>query len=127
MLIANLLTDDLKSTRDLFVEWLDFEVEYEADWFICMFANGKGRVSAFRRTSEFIPKAYQRSVQGIILTIVVDDVEPYFERAQKLDLNIVESPRDLPYGQRRFLVADASGALIDVSAPTAQLEAEFAP
>ena len=125
MLIANLLTDDLVSTRDLFVNLLNFEVEYEADWFICLYSEGKGRVSAFRRTSEFIPKAYQKSAQGIILTIVVDDVEPYFERAQKLKLDIVEAPRDLPYGQRRFLVADASGALIDVSAPTAELAVEF--
>ncbi len=124
-MLTNLLTDNLIPTRDLFVKLLGFEIEYELDWFISMVGQDGVKVSAMLRTSEFVPKDYQKTVQGVIITVVVDDVEPFFDKAKKLKLNIVEAPRDLPYGQRRLLLADVSGALVDVSAPTAPLDPSY--
>ena len=124
-MITNLLSDNLTATRDLFVNLLGFEIEYELDWFISMVNQDGGKVSAMLRTSEFIPEDFQKQAQGIIVTVVVEDVEPYFDKAKKLKLNIIEEPRDLPYGQRRLLLADASGALVDVSSPTAPLDPSY--
>ena len=124
-MLISLFTEDLTSTRDLFVDLLDFEVEFESDWFISM-ARGEGdRIAAMSRTSEFIPAPYQQNAQGIMVSIIVDDADRYFEKALTLNLTIIEEPRDLPYGQRRFLVLDASGALVDVSAPTAPLDNHY--
>lgn len=124
-MITNLLTDNLQATRDLFVNLLGFEIEYEADWFICMREDENARVSAFLRTSEFVPEAYQKSAQGVIITVIVDNVDQYHEKAKSLKLNIAEGPRDLPYGQRRLLLEDPSGALVDLSSPTAELDPSY--
>jgi len=124
-MLTNLLTDNLSATQDLFVKLLGFDTEYEADWFISMVNEEGDKVSAMLRTSEFIPDQFQKSAQGIMVTLVVDDVERYFDKAKKLKLNIIEEPRDLPYGQRRLLLADASGALVDVSSPTAPLDPSY--
>jgi predicted enzyme related to lactoylglutathione lyase len=123
--ITNLFTKDLTATRDLFVQLLRFEVEYESDWFISMVAPDGGKVAAMLQSSEFIPKVFQKRASGIMITVVVKDVEVEFARAKKLNLKLIEEPRDMPYGQRRMLIADASGALLDVSSPTAPLDPKY--
>ena len=117
-MMTNLLTDDLASTRDLFRELLKFEIEYESDWFVSMTDADGNRVAAMSRTSEFVPEGFREPVRGVILTVIVDDVEEYFDRAKRMDVTVVEQPTDLPYGQRRLLLRDASGALVDISSPT---------
>ncbi|REF26483.1 hypothetical protein BDD26_1128 [Xenorhabdus cabanillasii] len=124
-MLTNILTDNLISTRNLFVNLLNFNVEYESNWFISMSSEKHGQVSAFLRTSEFIPNVYQKSCQGIIITCIVEDVESYYLKAKKFGFNIIEPPRDLPYGQRRLLIKDESGALLDISAPTASLDPSY--
>lgn len=124
-MMTNLFTNDLGATRRLFKELLGFTVEFEADWFVSMRAPTGGQLGVMARTSEFIPKAHQKLPQGVMITVVVDDVEQVFAAAKKLKLNILENPRDLPYGQRRMLILDASGALLDVSSPTAPVDPRY--
>ncbi len=124
-IITNILTEDLKATSETLEKLLDFIIEFDSDWFVIM-AKGNNRLSAFKRDSEFIPIDYQMKAQGVIITFVVENVEVYFTRANNLGLNIVEEPRDLPYGQRRMLVQDPSGILLDISSPTAQLDPKYA-
>jgi len=124
-MMTNLFTDDLDATRRLFEELLGFKVEFEADWFVSMRAPTGGQLGVMAHTSEFIPKPHQRLPQGVMITTVVDDVEHMFAAAKALKLNILEAPRDLPYGQRRMLLLDASGALVDVSSPTAPVDSRY--
>ncbi|MBN3789017.1 VOC family protein [Burkholderia sp. Ac-20353] len=124
-MMTNLLTDDLDATRRLFEGLLGFKVEFEADWFVSMRAPTGGQLGVMARTSEFIPNGHQKLPQGVIITIVVDDVEHLFAAAKELKLDILEAPRDLPYGQRRMLLLDASGALVDVSSPTAPVDPRY--
>ena len=124
-MLTNLLTDNLASTKALFTELLDFRVEFEADWFISLVGPEGSQLGIMLRTSEFVPEAYQQPAQGVMITLVVDGVDRYYEKANQFGLQIVEAPRDLPYGQRRLLIRDASGALIDVSSPTAPLDPEY--
>ncbi|REF27600.1 putative enzyme related to lactoylglutathione lyase [Xenorhabdus cabanillasii] len=124
-MLTNILTDDLASTSNLFANLLNFNIEYKSDWFITMSSGAHRKISAFLRTSEFIPELYQKPCQGLIITFVVKDVEPYLSKAKTLTLELVEPPRDLPYGQRRLLIKDKSGALIDISAPTAPLDRNY--
>jgi uncharacterized glyoxalase superfamily protein PhnB len=123
-MLTNILTDDIQATRDTLVNLLDFNVEFEAKWFVSL-AKENIHVSAFKRNSEFIPEPYQLNAQGIILTFVVKNVETYYLRAKNQGINIVEAPTDMPYGQRRMLVKDPSGILLDISSPTAQLGSEY--
>lgn len=50
-----------------------------------------------------------------MLTVVVDDVDTVHARARAAGIEIVEPPTDLFYGQRRMLVTDPNGLLVDVS------------
>lgn len=124
-MMTNLFTDDLDATRSLFENLLDFEVEFAADWFVSLRAPDGGQLGVMKRTSEFIPKGYQKAPRGVMITVVVDDVEKAHAKARSLKFEILEAPRDLPYGQRRMLLLDASGALVDVSAPTAPVDPSF--
>ncbi|MCC8366905.1 hypothetical protein J8V57_11505 [Xenorhabdus sp. PB61.4] len=124
-MLVNILTEDLTSTKDLFVNLLKFNIEYESYWFISMSSESNEQVSAFLKTSEFIPEEYQKPCQGVIITFVVENIDSYFEKAQTLKLDIIEPPRDLPYGQRRMLIKDKSGALIDISSPIAPLDPTY--
>jgi len=124
-MLTNIFTEDLKATRDIIVNFLGFTVEYEADWFVSMCSDDGSRVSAMLVTSEFIPADYQQPAQGVMLTFVVDDVEFYFKKAKQQKLTILEKPRNLPYGQRRLLIKDPSGVLIDISAPVAPLDPNY--
>ncbi|PHM51717.1 VOC family protein [Xenorhabdus sp. KK7.4] len=124
-MLVNILTDDLISTRNLFVNLLKFNIEYESYWFISMSSESNEQVSAFLKTSEFIPETYHKACQGVIITFVVEDIDSYFEKAKTLKLDIIEPPRDLPYGQRRMLIKDKSGALIDISSPIAPLDPTY--
>ena len=51
------------------------------------------------------------------MTFVVDDVDVAYERAVDMGIPIIREPRNEFYGQRRFLVTDPSGCLIDVCSP----------
>ena len=51
------------------------------------------------------------------VTFVVDDVDVAYERAVDMGVPIIREPRNEFYGQRRFLVTDPSGCLIDICSP----------
>ena len=124
-MLTNIFTHNLEKTKNLFVELLQFKVEYESDWFISMESPTGGKLSVLLQSSEFIPENYQKAPQGVMVTEIVDDVEATFALAKSMSLNIVEEPRDLPYGQRRFLIEDSSGLLLDISAPVAEPDPSY--
>jgi predicted enzyme related to lactoylglutathione lyase len=124
-MMTSLFTDDLDATRSLFETLLGFEVEFEADWFVSLKGPDGGQLGVMRRTGEFIPSAHQAMARGVMITVVVDDVDALHAKAARLGLSIVENPRDLPYGQRRMLLADPSGALVDVSSPVAPVDDRY--
>lgn len=51
------------------------------------------------------------------MTIAVGDVEPVYARAVESGVAVVVPPHEF-YGQRRLLVSDPYGHLVDVSNPT---------
>jgi uncharacterized glyoxalase superfamily protein PhnB len=58
---------------------------------------------------------FRAAPTGGMLTLVVDDVDAVHARAQEAGIEIVEPPTDLFYGQRRMLVTDPNGLLVDIS------------
>ena len=54
---------------------------------------------------------------GVLLTIVVPDVDAVHRLVLERGLDLVEPPRDLFYGQRRMLLRDPNGVVLDVSSP----------
>ena len=119
---TNVLCDDVDTTAQFYQDLLGLKRNGDFGWFVLL---GSERLPGFElgilnRNHETVPKAEAQVPQGVILTFVVDDVEAAFARAKAMDADIIEGPTDLPYGQRRVLIRDPSGVVVDVSAPVAQ-------
>ncbi|MFD3746391.1 VOC family protein [Nocardia sp. NPDC058633] len=117
---VNICSDQLSTTRDFYVDLLGFQVSFDSDWFVQLRANDSGAtIGIMARNHELVPEQARGAASGSYITIVVDDVESVFARAKDLSVPIAEEPKDLFYGQRRMLVIDPNGVLVDVSSPTA--------
>jgi catechol 2,3-dioxygenase-like lactoylglutathione lyase family enzyme len=117
---VNICSDDLAATRDFYVDLLGFEVGYDSDWFVQLSSTrSDAGIGIIRADHELVPERVRGAAAGSYVTVVVDDVEPVFARANTLAVEILEPPTDLFYGQRRLVVVDPNGYVVDVSAPTA--------
>ncbi|MFE1591181.1 VOC family protein [Nocardia sp. NPDC058705] len=117
---VNICSDRLPATRDFYVGLLGFEIAYDSDWFVQLGDADSGvTIGIIARDHELVPEDVRGAFGGSYITIVVDDVEPVYTLAKRFGVTIVEEPRDLFYGQRRMLITDPNGFLVDVSSPTA--------
>jgi len=51
------------------------------------------------------------------VTFIVDDVDITYRKALDMGLPIIQAPRNEFYGQRRFLLKDPNGCLVDICSP----------
>ncbi|MEL6381861.1 MAG: VOC family protein [Cyanobacteria bacterium J06626_18] len=119
-LIPNICSQKLAASRDFYVNLLGFEIAFDSDWYVQVAspANPKLELGFIQQDSELIPPAFQATPQGTYLTLVVDDVDAVFATAQLLNLEVLQPPKDEFYGQRRMLITDPNGLLLDISTPT---------
>lgn len=116
---TNILCEDVEAAARFYEEMLGCHRLGEFGFFILMgHAERIGfELGLLQLTHETVPEALRNERGGAILTFVVEDVQPYYDKALVMGLEIVEPPRDLVYGQRRLLVRDVTGTMIDISAP----------
>jgi len=118
---VSVFSESLPETRDFYVELFGWHVGFDSDWFVHLQApeNAALELGILRRDHEIVPEAFRSAPAGTMITIVVLDVDALHEIAVERGLAIVEPPRDLFYGQRRMLLRDPSGTLVDVSSECA--------
>ena len=122
-LMTNICSNKLTESKDFYTRLFDFNVDYESDWFIHLVSKDKLlELGIIAQTSEIIPEAFKHDPQGFYLTFVVDHVDEVFEIVKSSDFAIVSEPEDTFYGQRRLLLKDPNGALVDISSPIAGFE-----
>jgi len=102
-------------------------VVFEASWFLLVAApGGRGSTIAFMHgghpSAPPGPEAF--SGQGVIWTIQVEDAAAAYEAACRANLAIHHELTDEPWGQRRFMLSDPAGLLLDVVEQTSP-EPEF--
>jgi catechol 2,3-dioxygenase-like lactoylglutathione lyase family enzyme len=125
-IMPNICSADLDAARHFYVELLGFAVAFDSEWFVQLVAGDTDlAVGILRRDHGSIPADAQRAPQGVILTVVVDDADAAHRRATELGVDSLLEPHDTPYGQRRLLVRDPDGTVVDISAPTAPLSADY--
>lgn len=96
----------------------DFELRYDSDWFVHLVSKeGVIELGIILQDSEIVPKAFQKPPTGFYITFVVDSVDEIFEKAIQEKFTVYKEPESTFYGQRRLLLKDPNGALIDVSSP----------
>jgi PhnB protein len=94
-----------------------YEPVFESDWFIHLQdpSNESLELGIMDRDHEIVPERFRAAPAGGLMTIVVDDVDALHRRAADASVEVIEPPRDLFYGQRRMLLVDPDGQLVDVS------------
>lgn len=119
-LMTNICSNNLKESKNFYITLLNFAVNYDSDWFVHLVSKGRSlELGIVDKTHDIVPKHFQNNPQGVYLTFVVDKADDIYETAQAQGFKIVSKPTDTFYGQRRLLLEDPDGTLIDVSSPIA--------
>lgn len=119
-LIPNICSQKLAESRDFYVSLLDLEVTFDSDWYVQVASptNSCIELGIIEQNHQLVPLAFRQAPQGQYLTFVVDDVDAVYAKAQDQDLEVLQPPKDEFYGQRRMLIVDPNGCLLDISTPT---------
>lgn len=116
-LLPNICTDRMEETRDFYAKLLGFVVGFEhAGWYLQMSSRSDPQlqIGIVRRDHQFTPKAYQRSAQGIIISVQVEDADAAYAVTLKRGFNVAHDLRDESFGMRRFMVADPNELLVNI-------------
>ena len=118
-ILTNICSDNLSQSKQFYIDLLGLEVKYDSDWYVqlCVPDNPQIEYGLIQRQHELVPKEYQHPPQGMYVTFVVSDVDSVFHKAVELGLPIIQAPKNEFYGQRRFLIKDPDGCLIDICSP----------
>ena len=118
-ILTNICSEDLQKSERFYVDLLGLTVKYDSDWYIQLSVpdNPEIEYGIILRSHELVPAEYQQQPTGMYVTFVVKDVDEVFEQAKSMGIEIIQAPRDEFYGQRRFLVKDPNGCLLDICSP----------
>lgn len=117
-LMTNICSEHLPESRDFYTKLFEFNVNFDSDWFVHLVSKDKQlELGLIDRKNDLVPKGFQTHPQGFYLTFVVEDADQIFEIAKSENFEIVEAPINTAYGQRRCLLKDPNGCLIDISSP----------
>ena len=117
---TNILSSNVEQSAEFYEKLLNMKRHFDSDWFVILtHKNIEGlELGLLQRDHEFVPKSLQIPPSGIMITFVVDDCDDIHQKAKSLNTTIIEAPKDMPYGQRRMLIKDPDGTVIDISSPT---------
>ena len=116
--MCNLLSSKLPETKDFYIQLFKFEVDFDSDWFVHLISKkGHFELGIIDHQSEIVPKELSRSTGGFYITLVVDDVDTLYKQCLESNTPILLPPENTHYGQRRMLLKDPNGAVVDVSSP----------
>jgi len=117
-LLINICSDDLIRTKEYYMLLFDFTINFESDWFIHLISQkSKLELGIIQRSHDMVPEECNSTSDGSYLTIVVENVEDIYKLALEQKFAILKEPEDMFYGQRRLLLQDPNGVVLDISAP----------
>ncbi|MCG8587693.1 MAG: VOC family protein [Proteobacteria bacterium] len=115
-LFPDICTEDVAAARDFYTRLLGLKAVFENDWYVQLQdpEDPSLQLAFVKRDHPSVPEGHRDSARGVIVTIEVDQVDPVFERAERLGVPIVQTLRDEAWGQRHFMAQDPTGLLLDV-------------
>ncbi|MEM9532189.1 MAG: VOC family protein [Pseudomonadota bacterium] len=115
----NILSDDIEATATFYQQVFGMQRHFDSDWFVILnhAEMPAHELGILKRDAEIVPDTGRGPFGGGLVTLVVEDCDTTFERATLAGAEVVEPPKLMPYGQRRALVRDPAGALLDISSP----------
>ncbi len=118
-LFTNILTEDVTATADFYVSLFGMRKHFDSDWFVILVHDDMPghEYGILQRDNQIVPADIRKAPEGCMVTFVVEDCQETFDKAVSLGAKVIEDPADMPYGQRRALVRDPAGTVLDISAP----------
>jgi catechol 2,3-dioxygenase-like lactoylglutathione lyase family enzyme len=107
----------LEQSRDFFMGHFGMRVVFQARWVVMLSHRDDGGISLGLMTADHPsrpPGPETFNGQGAILTLQVDDATALYDTVEAQGAEIWYSLTDEPWGQRRFMLRDPSGILVDV-------------
>lgn len=121
--MTNICSENLAESSHFYTKLFDFTIAYDSDWFVQLISEDKKlELGIIDRTNEIVPKDFQNTPQGFYVTFVVDNADEIFKIATSEKFEIIKEPTNTDYGQRRLLLKDPNGTLVDVSSPIKDFE-----
>ncbi|WP_025898639.1 VOC family protein [Sneathiella glossodoripedis] len=117
---TNILCDSPHVTASFYEQLLGMKRHADFGWFIILTHEDIPSLEFgfLDRFHETVPNEVSAKPTGVIVTFVVEDVVKCYETAQEMQADIIQPPTDMFYGQRRMLIRDPEGTVIDVSSLT---------
>lgn len=119
-IIFNILARDIEETARFYEVLCGLERQYTSGWYIVL-TPGSGlayELGIIDEVSEFVPQAARGLFAGGYVTLVVDDLQASYRKAQEMGVDIVSPPTALAYGQTQMVLRDPNGVVVDISTPT---------
>ena len=111
------ITKDLKKSKEFYQTWLDFEIAFEASWFVYLRSHGDHKVS-FALIDEdhpSTPPSYGAfNGRGSFLTLQVSDATAIYNKLKEMNAPIRYHLTKEDWGQVRFGLTDPNGLYIDI-------------
>lgn len=117
-LLVNFLTANLTASAAFYTRYFDFVIDFDSDWFIHLISKEKSlEIGLIHPESGVVPNEAKGIIGGHYLTLVVENVDVLYEQMKADNVKVLQKPHDTFYGQRRLLIQDFNGIVIDVSSP----------
>ncbi len=117
-LLTNLCSENLADSTEFYTTLFNFKVDYNSDWFVHLISEGQElEIGIMKSNHELVPEEFRGKPTGIYITLVVDDAVAIFEKAKELGVEVIRELELTFYGQKRVLLKDPAGVLVDVSSP----------
>lgn len=109
-------TDKLIESRDFYTHNFNFEITFEADWYISLRSKESPlyELALMNYQHPGLPEECRQPTKGLLLNFEVADVDQEYERSKKGGLPIVFDLKSEEWGQRHFITKDPNGLLVDV-------------
>ncbi len=117
-ILTNLCSHNLQESKEFYTSLFDLRVDFESDWFVHLISEGRElELGILQASHELVPEEFRGEPAGMYITFVVDDAMAIYEKAKALGFHIAKEPELTFYGQKRMLLKDPAGVLLDVSSP----------
>ena len=118
-------TDKIIESRDFYTRNFNFEITFEADWYISLRSKQSPayELALMNYQHSSLPEEFRQPTRGLLLNFEVGDVDREYDRLKKKGLSIVFDLKSEEWGQRHFITEDPNGLLIDVIQNVAPSEA----
>lgn len=115
-LFPDICSTNLVDSKEFYVDFLGFNVIFEIDWYIQLQSPSLEsiQIAFVEMNHPSVPKGYQKTPQGVVVTVEVENVDAVYQRAQDLGLPVIVNLCNEQWGQRHFMLEDPNGLLVDV-------------